>query len=412
MVAPNGCPMAKDPPLILTLSSEIFSFSMQFKVTILKASLISQKSISFTDKFAYSRALIVAGTGPLPMTRESTPAQPIDTIRANGFRFLFSASSDSMRIAVVAPAFKGDEFPAVITPFNKNDELDNTEKEILTMAACKTTDSPINMLIETLKEINGSRIAVDAGVPGVSCIDADIVDGVSVFQEIRMVKTEKEIAQIKRSFEIVEKAIFKSLEIVKKGISEKELAAEFEKIVYENKGRPAFSVIGFGKRSAFPNVQPSQKRLEKGEVIRFDVGCVYNNYYSDMSRIAACGNPPQKYKDYYAAVVAGEKRALQEIKSGVPASRVFQAGVDTVKKGIPHFKRHHIGHGIGLKLYDPPSLGENEVLLEENMVLCVETPYYELGFAGVQIEDAVVVTKKGYELITQSGKDIEVIPCM
>lgn len=297
--------------------------------------------------------------------------------------------------------------------FNKGDALDTTEKEILDMAACETTGSPVEILVKTLKEINGKKIAIDTvTLPVINslkkAIDADIVEGSSILQEIRMVKTDEEIAQLKMSFEIVEKAILGSLEIVKEGISEKELAAEFERKIYENRGNPAFTVIGFGKRSAFPNVQPSDKILKKGEIIRFDVGCVYNRYYSDMSRIASLSTPSQKYQDYYAAVVAGEERALQEIKSGVPVSRVFQTAVDTVKKGIPHFERHHVGHGIGLELYDPPSLAENEAVLEENMVLCVETPYYEIGFAGVQIEDAVVVKKDGYELITQSGKEIYV----
>jgi Xaa-Pro aminopeptidase len=297
--------------------------------------------------------------------------------------------------------------------FNKGDALDTTEKEILDMAACEITDSPMEILVKTLKDMDSKKIAIDTvNVRSLKTLDADIVEGSSVLQEIRMVKTDKEIAALKTSFKIVEKAIFKCLKTAKEGMSEKELATTFEKIVYENGGNPAFTVIGFGKRSAFPNVQPSDKKLKKGEVIRFDVGCVYNKYYSDMSRIASCGTPCQKYQDYYAAVVAGEEEALQTIRQGVSASRVFQAAVDTVKKGIPHFERHHIGHGIGLELYDPPSLAEHEAVLEENMVLCVETPYYEIGFAGVQIEDAVVVTKNGYELITQSEKDMyEVITC-
>ncbi len=337
-------------------------------------------------------------------------------------------SRDDLEPVVIMPKSDVDlvaDLPNRVTPenvrpygtffFNKGDALDTTEKEILDMVACEITDSPLEILVKTLKDMESKKIAIDI-TPHLSSlkktINADIVDGSSVLQEIRMVKTDKEIARLKTSFEIVEKAIFGCLETAREGISEKELAAEFEKIVYEKGGNPAFTVIGFGKRSAFPNVQPSKKNLKKGEVIRFDVGCVYDMYYSDMSRIASCGTPSQKYQDYYAAVVAGEEKALQEIKSGVPASRVFHAAVDTVKKGIPHFERHHVGHGIGLELYDPPSLAENEIILEENMVLCVETPYYEIGFSGVQIEDAVVVEKNGYELITQSEKDIyEVITC-
>lgn len=295
-------------------------------------------------------------------------------------------------------------------------ELNSTEKEILDITS--EPYPPGTILSKTLKEeaLDNGRIAIDERniTPEMFSflkkeIDAEIVSGYPIFQEIRMVKTEEEINRLKTSFEITEKAIFGCLEKAQEGVSEKELAHEFEKIIYENGGTPVLTVIGFGRRSAFPNAQPSSKNLKKGEIIRFDVGCRYNLYYSDMSRSASCGEPPRKYQEYYKAVVQGEEKALNEITSGVTASHVFETAVKTVREKIPHFKRHHTGHGIGIELYDPPLIAENETILEENMVLCIETPYYELGFAGVQIEDAIVVKKNGYDLITKSSKEIHKI---
>ena len=145
------------------------------------------------------------------------------------------------------------------------------------------------------------------------------------------------------------------------------------------------------------NVQPSDRKLKRGDLIRFDVGGRYKNYRSDMSRGASLGDPAPKIAKYYRAVEKGVLRSYDIIKPGLKVSKLFEEIVDTVRKeGIPHFARSHVGHGIGVDGYDPPNISESSAdVLEENMVICVETPYYELGFAGLQVEDMVRVTSDG-----------------
>jgi Xaa-Pro aminopeptidase len=305
--------------------------------------------------------------------------------------------------------------------FSENKFLDEAEKEILTIVKRSTEKHPLKLLLQTLKEekIDRGKIAIDERnlTPSMfsffkkSLPRAEILEGHALFQEIRMVKTGEEIVRLKKAFEITEKAIFESLERAKEGISESELARKFERIIFDSGGMPLFTVIGFGRRSALPNVQPSSRKLKKGEVIRYDVGCRYSLYCSDVSRIACLGEPSKKYQEYYEAVLRGLEKALDEVRSGVEVSHIFDVAVETVRRsGIPEFKRHHVGHGIGIEVYDLPSITEgNKVLLEENMVLCLETPYYQLGFAGVQVEDAIVVKKKGYELLTKSSREIQKI---
>ncbi|MGE3159420.1 MAG: M24 family metallopeptidase, partial [Xanthobacteraceae bacterium] len=95
----------------------------------------------------------------------------------------------------------------------------------------------------------------------------------------------------------------------------------------------------------------------------------------------------------------GVLRGYDIIKPGLKVSDLFKDIVATVQReGIPHFARSHVGHGIGVDGYDPPNIAESSKdVLEENMVVCIETPYYELGFAGLQVEDMVRVTKDGAE---------------
>src|SRR6267143_168719 len=93
-------------------------------------------------------------------------------------------------------------------------------------------------------------------------------------------------------------------------------------------------------------------------------------------------------RDHYRAILEGEERAIEQVRAGVPANEIFSIAVEaTQKAGIAHYRRHHVGHGIGLDLYDMPILNETtSTPLEAGMVLEVETPYYELGFGGLQVE--------------------------
>jgi len=156
-------------------------------------------------------------------------------------------------------------------------------------------------------------------------------------------------------------------------------------------------------------VQPSPREIRRGDVIRFDVGGRYNHYRADIARNAVLGEPSAKVKTFHHAIRAGLLRAIEMVKPGARAADIFEASVETVRReGLPHYKRNHVGHGIGLDGYDAPdfSPGSKEVL-EENMVICLETPYYELGFGGLQVEDMVVVTDTGYETLTHLPRGLE-----
>jgi Xaa-Pro aminopeptidase len=297
------------------------------------------------------------------------------------------------------------------------ESLNHIEKEIFELINGSSRETALGTLVKTLsgKELQGSTCALDEQglTPGEylflkKTLSGNLCEGSSIFQQIRMVKTSEEIRRLKKSFSITEHALLASLECIKKGYSERDLARDFHHYIYEQGGNPYFTVIGSGKRSAFTNAQPTEKIIKKGDIIRFDIGCEYEFYHSDMARIACLGDPPTSYEKAYEAILQGEEKALKEIKSGIEASHIFNTTVSTIKEaGISHYQRNHVGHGIGITMYDLPLITATEsTQLEENMVLCIETPYYELGYAGIQIEDAVCVKKDGYEILTESSRSI------
>jgi Xaa-Pro dipeptidase len=237
--------------------------------------------------------------------------------------------------------------------------------------------------------------------------DATFVRAFALMENVRAIKTPDEIARLRRAASISEQSIEAALSAAAVGITEIEMARVFHSRTTMLDGVPVTGCIGFGDRSAMSNVQPSAQALKMGDAIRFDVGCRYKYYRSDISRIAVLGEPSAKLRRYHDALHKGVQRAYEILKPGLKVSELFRQVVDTVQKeGIPHYNRSHVGHGIGIEGYDPPNIaGDSKDVFEANMVICVETPYYELGFAGLQVEDMILVTADGAEsLMARDGK--------
>ena len=236
---------------------------------------------------------------------------------------------------------------------------------------------------------------------------ATFVPALQLFRAVRAVKTAQEIERLRQAAHMTERSIEAALAVAREGASECDLAEAFHSRTVAEGGYPVLGCIGFGTRSAMPNVQPSDAKLKRGEVIRFDVGGRYQHYRADIARIAVLGEPDRKVTAYYRALHIGTQKAIEMIRPGVRTADVFDVAVEAVRReGIPHYSRSHVGHGIGIDGYDPPDLAASSAaVIEEGMVLCVETPYYELGWCGLQVEDMVVVRADGCEsLMSTDGR--------
>lgn len=298
-------------------------------------------------------------------------------------------------------------------PFN---DLDRRQIELYDLPDDKTA---LDALVAALAEYGEARIALDEVglLPGyweeiaIRLPRAQIVKGGELFRHIRSVKTAEEIERLRAVAGISERCVAAALSVAREGASELDLARAFHAQSIQEDCSPVLGCIGFGTRSAMPNVQPSQTRLRRGDVIRFDVGGRYRHYRADIARMAAFGRPDARVESYHHALHAGLQAGLAMIKPGVRAADVFETVVQTVRReGIPHYSRSHVGHGIGLDGYDRPDLapGSNDVF-EEGMVVCVETPYYEVGWCGLQVEDMIVVTADGIDSMMSTDGRLAVL---
>lgn len=288
------------------------------------------------------------------------------------------------------------------------DPADRKQQELFATAACRDS---VEALVAAMKdkEVAAGRIGIDEMGITPQCMDqltallpdAEFVRCFSLFERVRAVKTPGEIAILRQAARRTERAIETALSVADQGVTEREMLRAFNTSLARHDTASVVACIGFGSRSALSNVQPSDRALQRGDLIRFDVGGRYRNYRSDMSRGAVLGEPSAKLAKYYAATEKGVLRAYDILKPGVKVAELFKKVIDTVRReGIPHFKRSHVGHGIGVDGYDPPNISATSSdVFEEDMVVCIETPYYELGFAGVQVEDMVRVTRDGAETL-------------
>ena len=289
---------------------------------------------------------------------------------------------------------------------------------------------PIALLIKLLKDrgITKDRVGVDeSNVPpdhpfwqmiSRNLPDLEVVHAQNVFKEIRMVKSEEEIERIREAARITERAWETALEQTSEGMTEKKFSEIYQHTIISEGGNIVSRMgmlgapIAFGRRTAFVDIaQPSNYRLKKGDLVRFDGGCSYMGYPCDMARSAVLGPPDEKLQKYYNAILEGEQLAIEMAKPRVKPSSIFKAVVDRVReRGIPHFQRHHTGHGLGLEGYDPPLIGPNvETPLEEGMTICFETPYYEVGWGGPMVEDIVVITSRDPLFLTKFSTELRQI---
>lgn len=276
-------------------------------------------------------------------------------------------------------------------------------------------------LVRILTEagLAGARIGVDENAAPLGFLDrlaealpaAAVRPAAAVLQQVRKVKTEAEVRRIAESAAIAESGIRAALGIAAEGVTERDMVREFETAVARAGGRPRFTLIKFGRDGVLGQTRPTDIPLRRGDSIWFDVGCTWRGYWSDIARTASFGTPSPRLAATYAAMLAGEQAALDGAKPGMTGGELFDRTVEAVRAaGVPHYRRHHVGHGIGAEIYEPVLLtpGNGDVI-EEGTVVNSETPYYEFGLGGVHVEDPFVVEPGGNRLLTTLDRSLIVI---
>jgi Xaa-Pro dipeptidase len=238
-----------------------------------------------------------------------------------------------------------------------------------------------------------------------------VVAAGTYFTEARRVKSPYELECLERALVSAEEAINEVVQMLRPGVTERDAVKLYEKELVERGAAPFASVIAFGERSAIPAPYPSDRALKPRDVVRLEVGAVFKGYYGDVARTAVAGEVVARQESLHEAIHAGLEAAIAAIKPGVSAERVFETAIAATREtGLREYRRHHVGHGIGLEPYEPPTLAAGEdTELEQGMVLRVETPYYVVGWGGMNVKDTVLVTRSGTRVLNRSARGLVVL---
>lgn len=231
--------------------------------------------------------------------------------------------------------------------------------------------------------------------------------------EIRMVKTRKEIQNIKAAQRIAEEAFRNVLGFIKPGVTEKQIALELDFYMLSH-GAEALSfetIAVTGKKTSMPHGVPDNTVVKAGDFVTMDFGAVYNGYHSDMTRTVAVGQVSEEQQKIYGIVLRAQEKALSMLKAGVPCNEADAAARDIISQaGYGDYFGHSTGHGVGVEIHELPNLSpKSDNVLEAGNVVTVEPGIYLPDKFGVRIEDMAVITEDGFENLTQSPKELIVI---
>lgn len=226
---------------------------------------------------------------------------------------------------------------------------------------------------------------------------------------LRAIKFEDEIELIRQAAAIADKGFEYVLGIVKPGMTEKELALELE-FFMRRQGASGLSfdtIVASGIRSSMPHGVASDKVIEANDLLTLDFGCIYKGYCSDMTRTFVVGKASERQRALYHIVLDAQLQVLEGIKPGASCRELDAISRKVIgEAGYADFYGHGLGHGVGVEVHELPILNpKSDFILEKNMIITDEPGIYLPDFGGVRIEDLILVTENGYELLSRSPKE-------
>ena len=230
---------------------------------------------------------------------------------------------------------------------------------------------------------------------------------------LRRIKTSDEIALLQKAVDIGDAAFSHILELIKPGVTEIEIAAELEYFMRKSGAlKPSFETISVsGTKTSMPHGMPDDKKIELGDPVTMDFGCVYKGYCSDMTRTVFVGNPSDKMRDIYNLVLRAQVESQQTAYAGMTGIEVDAIARRMIySAGFEGCFDHGLGHSVGIDIHEEPRFNtKDSTVMENNMIMTVEPGVYVAGLGGVRIENMIVINDDKPISLTKSTKELIIL---
>lgn len=377
----------------------------------------------------------MAGTGALSTTMDypARIARAQAEMARQGVDWLIVAPSSDLVYLMGYPAHASERLTALTTPqaggepFVVVPRLEAprlTERhdlmEILDLRIWEETEDPVALLAHGLGDPRGKTIAVSdqmwsgfllklqGALPGARFINAE-----RVIKELRQIKGEDEIACLREAGRLTDEVWEEFVATTTlSGKTEQEVGQILAGLMAQRGlGPPAFMIVASGPGSASPHYLTSEKIIREGEAIVFDFGGNIAGYKSDITRTIHVGEPSEEFRTVYAIVEEARRRTFEAIRPGLPCEEVDRVARTVIADaGYGEYFIHRVGHGLGLDTHEEPYMvGGNRTPLRAGMVFSDEPGIYLPGKFGVRIEDTVLCTASGGELLNNARRELIVM---
>jgi Xaa-Pro dipeptidase len=231
-------------------------------------------------------------------------------------------------------------------------------------------------------------------------------------RELRMIKTEDELVKLREACRLADVAVEIGVNEIAEGKTEMEILATIEYELKKMGYDMSFSTMVLtGKNAASPHGTPGLTKVQRGDLVLFDLGVVFEGYCSDITRTVAYGDVNEQQADIYETVRKAQEAAVRASRPGISCAELDLAARSIIQdKGYGNYFPHRLGHGLGISIHEYPSVTEtNSLLLRPGMVYTIEPGIYVPNVAGVRIEDDIYITENGCEILTRYPKSIQII---
>ena len=297
------------------------------------------------------------------------------------------------------------------------------DAEIITVD--RTYDETLVALIKRLQPkrlgIEGNNVSINRANQLTRSLDSasELIPTDAVVEQLRIIKDAHEIDMLRRGARLLSPVAVDIISDVKPGMKEQELAAKIDwRIKSAGFERCSFeTIVASGPNSALPHAHPGERVLREGDLVVLDFGGVYGGYCVDLTRTVALGEPDPEMARVYKAVLEAQRAAIEAVKPGVHAGDIDAAArVTLARHGLAEAFGHSTGHGLGVEIHETPRIGPRreasgdapalDEAIEPGMVFTIEPGAYLPGWGGVRIEDDVLVTDDGVEVLTEVTTDL------